>query len=154
MDFMLFRIVIEFPTFGHPPPISRLPSPGLIGFLLLSFFLFASENLSNEDLSLVCVITWCIWFATNSFIFENRPKTGVEILEEVGCYLYEFQNCLCIEMLPPAHESSAPDPRWILSDEESLKLNTGAAVEDTVMGARIVIRDSVDIVLGCASVLL
>ncbi|PON83547.1 Ribonuclease H-like domain containing protein [Trema orientale] len=77
-----------------------------------------------------------------------------EFLLFASRYFFEFQSCHCIDSPPPISKSSTTDHYWIPPDVGYLKLNTDATVEDgfLTVGVGLVIRDSVGLVLGCASV--
>ncbi|PON44971.1 hypothetical protein PanWU01x14_262590 [Parasponia andersonii] len=77
-----------------------------------------------------------------------------EFLLFASRYHFECQSCHFFNSPPRISKSSATDHHWIPLDIGCLKLNTDVTIEDgsLTVGIGIVIRDSVSLVLGCASV--
>ncbi|PON68067.1 hypothetical protein PanWU01x14_098710, partial [Parasponia andersonii] len=48
-------------------------------------------GLGRENFTICCVLLWNLWWERNTFKYESGYRNVVEIIEDVGRFLFEFQ---------------------------------------------------------------
>ncbi|KAL5834741.1 hypothetical protein ACOSQ3_014336 [Xanthoceras sorbifolium] len=106
-------------------------------FLILDY----KNNLIQQDLGLLCTVTWRVWFSRNRCVHGSSPLALEEIVHWSVKYHGEFSsaNSVAISRMFTA----PPGTRWTAAAYNCFKINTDAAIGEQlrVTGLGIVIRD-------------
>lgn len=62
------------------------------GIFFWGLCLFAAGNLVKEEFEIFCVFVWSLWGTQNRFNFESKSILVKTLVEDVGRFLFEFQN--------------------------------------------------------------
>ena len=100
------------------------------------------EITTENGLEEFCMITWSIWKARNSALFEQRITSEKDIFETALSYLKEFQmsSTAASSIIP---EERTTQNRWKPPAEGQYKVNVDGAFKEGKAGVGVVIRDTV-----------
>ena len=112
--------------------------------------LFASSNLSIEDLGGFCMIAWAIWGNRNNLCNTGMSKPSELVESGAGTLLAEFQQSkrALSTLAPTVHPRTGSD--WLAPPPGQFKLNTAAARRNKGLsiGIGAAIRDDKGLVIA------
>ncbi|KAK3212816.1 hypothetical protein Dsin_017522 [Dipteronia sinensis] len=123
------------------------------GLHFKDLFISCTQSIQDEDLALLSVLFWRIWFLRNQQI---QNIVGVSFTEVVGwatIYLAQFREATAMDVVEQWRMAAAMVVRWEPHLEYLYKINTDAAikVQDNCVGVGIVIRNHCGLIMGSSA---
>ncbi|KAK2661981.1 hypothetical protein Ddye_000555 [Dipteronia dyeriana] len=112
----------------------------------LNFLISAVQSLRDDDLALLWVVLWRIWFTRNQLIHTNMVddlKNVVAAYKAANAYVVDDQRCL----------GTIEEARWRPPTKPMYKINTDASIQtqSNCIGVGIVIHDRSGWVMGSSA---
>ena len=113
---------------------------------------YCRSILSKEEVELLCIIFWRIWFWRNQLLQDSQCRRSEDVVAWATDYIGEYRKANQVgESLPSRLHSTCP-VKWSKPAAGWFKINTDAAIReaDRLVGTGALVRVSVGNVLTCA----
>ncbi|KAI9165922.1 hypothetical protein LWI28_022899 [Acer negundo] len=118
--------------------------------VLFDFLLLFFRILKREEVEILCVMLWRVWYWRNQFIHSPSNYRKKDVFGWASSFLCDYQGANQVTKTPKMKSIAAVPILWCVPLEGTYKINTYAAIleNNQLVGFRAIVRYSNGLVLG------